>query len=175
RCLPPIVSRPDSARAERASGRASRFRPSFKKADAELIAVDPGQLAAAKRLAGRRKNQEEFLEVDSLDRVGDRELGSSDSGIQHHARLAPGAVDRNHLNINTAGKFDAIILASLNIYRHRNTTTSGNLGASLQTGIYCGAVTRTPQIRCPIHARRNANLLNTMETARRHGRRSGCD
>jgi hypothetical protein len=100
------------------------FRPDFEKTDPELVAVDPGQFAPAERLTGRRKNQEEFLKADAFDRVNDQQFGAACSCIEHYAALAPGAVDRNHLNVNTAGKFDAIALASLNIQRHGRTTTS---------------------------------------------------
>jgi hypothetical protein len=92
------------------------LQPGFEETDPELVAVDPGQFATAKRPTGRRKNQEEFLEADAFDRVGDRQFGAACSNIEHHAALAPGAVDRNHLNVDTMGKFDAIALSSLDIH-----------------------------------------------------------
>ena len=39
----------------------------FEEIDADLIAVDPGQLAAAVGQAGGRQQQEEFLEMQPLD------------------------------------------------------------------------------------------------------------
>ena len=114
------------------SGRFRWLGPDFEKTDPDLVTIDPGQFATAERPAGRRKNQEEFLETDALDPVNDRQFGSARSDIEHHATLGPGAVDRNHLNVNTAGKFDAITLPSLNTHRHNRTTTSRSSAATFK-------------------------------------------
>jgi hypothetical protein len=114
------------------SGRFRWLGPDFEKTDPDLVTIDPGQFATAERPAGRRKNQEEFLETDALDPVNDRQFGSARSDIEHHATLGPGAVDRNHLNVNTAGKFDAITLPSLNTHRHNRTTNSRSSAATFK-------------------------------------------
>ena len=44
--------------------------------DADLVAIDPGELAAPVGEAGGRQQQEEFLQVQALDRALDRQLGA---------------------------------------------------------------------------------------------------
>src|SRR5215813_12230159 len=69
---------------------------------ADLIAIDPGELAAAVGEAGRRQQQEEFLQVKALDRDLDGELGAHLRDVFHHAITAPSAVDSHHMRRDTA-------------------------------------------------------------------------
>ena|ERR1041385_8895333 len=61
---------------------------------ADLIPVDPGELAAAE-YAGRGELQEEFLQVEVGDRDLEFELGAGVARVQHEAVARPGAVDRD--------------------------------------------------------------------------------
>src|SRR6185437_4352372 len=57
----------------------------LEKNDPDLVAVDPGKLAAAIGEAGRRQQQEKFLQVQTLDRSLDGELGAGLGDIFHDA------------------------------------------------------------------------------------------
>src|ERR1700742_2835072 len=85
--------------------------------DADLVAVDPGQFAAAIGEAGGRQQQEEFLQMEPLDRSLDRELRTALRDVFHLALAPPGAVDAHHVRGNAALEGDALALATL--CRHR--------------------------------------------------------
>src|ERR1700748_1039691 len=80
---------------------------------ADLVAIDPGELAAAVGKAGRRQQQEELLQVKPLDGSLDGELGAGLGNVLHCAIAAPGAVDAHHMRRNPALEGDAIALAPL--------------------------------------------------------------
>src|SRR5712671_1665292 len=76
--------------------------------DTDLIAVDPGQLAAAVGQAGRRQQQEEFLQMQALDGSFNRELGASLGNVFHRAFAPPGSVDAHHMRSEAALECDAL-------------------------------------------------------------------
>src|SRR5258708_23931497 len=83
----------------------------FEEIDADLIAVDPGELAAAVRKTRGRQQQEEFLEVQTLDRALHRELGAGLGDVFHHTIGSPGTVDTHHVRREPAFECDAVTLA----------------------------------------------------------------
>src|ERR1700744_6245973 len=78
---------------------------------ADLVAIDPGQLAAAVGQPGRRQQQEELLQMEALDRALDGELGAGLGHVLHGAIAAPGAVDAHHMCRYSALEGDAVALA----------------------------------------------------------------
>ena len=79
--------------------------------DADLIAIDPGQFAAAIGQSGGRQQQEEFLQMQPLDRAFHRELCAGLGNVFHDAVAAPGAVDAHHVRGDAAFERDALALA----------------------------------------------------------------
>src|SRR3981081_2137608 len=79
--------------------------------DTDLVAIDPGQFAAAIGKSGRRQQQEEFLQMQTLDGTIDRQLGAGLGDVLHHTVAPPGAIDAHHVRGKTALKCDAIALA----------------------------------------------------------------
>src|SRR5215470_13824193 len=86
--------------------------------DADLVAIDPGELAAAIGKAGRRQQQEEFLQVQALDGTLDRQLGAGFGDVLHGAVAPPGAVDGHHVSRNAPLEYDPLAPASLDRVRH---------------------------------------------------------
>src|ERR1700689_1283534 len=68
----------------------------FKEIDADLVAVDPGQFATAIGETRGGQQQEEFLEMQSIDGAFDREFGAGLRNVFHRAIAPPGAVDAHH-------------------------------------------------------------------------------
>src|SRR6185437_8909118 len=83
----------------------------LQKTDAELFALNPGELAAAVGEAGGRQQQKEFLQVDAFDRTLHREFGARLRDVLHHAVAPPGAVDSHHMRVDSAFKHDAVARA----------------------------------------------------------------
>src|ERR1700738_4982705 len=79
--------------------------------DADLVAVDPTELAAAVGEAGGRQQQEEFLQVQALDGAVDREFGAGLRNVFHRAFTPPGAVDAHHMRGDPTLECDALALA----------------------------------------------------------------
>src|ERR1700682_1909974 len=80
----------------------------FEEIDADLIAIDPGQFAAAVGEAGGRQQQEEFLEMQPLDRAFDGEFRADLRDVFHDALAPPGAVDAHHMRADAALERDAL-------------------------------------------------------------------
>src|SRR3954469_17050700 len=76
--------------------------------DPDLIAIDPGQLAAPIGQPRGRQQQEEFLQMQALDRAFDRQLGAGLGNVFHYAVTPPGAVDSHHMRRKAALEYDSI-------------------------------------------------------------------
>src|SRR5580698_4959401 len=81
--------------------------------DADLVAIDPGQLAAAIGQARGRQQQEEFLQMQPFDGTLDGEFRTGLRDVFHLAIAPPGAVDAHHVRSEAALKRDALALAPL--------------------------------------------------------------
>src|ERR1700733_4234698 len=81
--------------------------------DADLVAIDPGQLAAAIGEARGRQQQEEFLQMQPFDGTLDGEFRTGLRDVFHLAIAPPGAVDAHHVRSEAALKRDALALAPL--------------------------------------------------------------
>src|SRR4029078_8524796 len=79
--------------------------------DADLVAIDPGQLAAAIGKAGGGQQQEELLELQALDGTFDAELRAGFRDVFHHALSAPSAVDTHHMRGDATFEYDALAFA----------------------------------------------------------------
>src|SRR5580693_8117716 len=79
--------------------------------DPDLVAVDPGELAAAIGKSGGRQQQEELLQMQSFDRALDGELRTGLGDVFHDAVAPPGAVDAHHVRGYPALEGDAFALA----------------------------------------------------------------
>src|SRR3977135_3569376 len=79
--------------------------------DADLVAIDPGQFAAAIGKPGGRQQQEEFLEMQTLDGTFDREFRAGFRNVFHRAFAPPGAVDAHHMRGYPALECDSLALA----------------------------------------------------------------
>ena len=64
--------------------------------DANLIAIDPGELAAPVRVSHSRKQQKKFLEGKTFDRAVDGQSSAGLRYILHGAGTPPSTVDCHH-------------------------------------------------------------------------------
>src|SRR5690242_15483354 len=83
----------------------------LEKTDADLFALNPGELAPAIGKASRRQQQEEFLQVQTFDRPLDRKFCAGLGDVLHHAVAPPSAVDSHHVRVDAALEGDAVALA----------------------------------------------------------------
>src|SRR2546423_4531467 len=74
--------------------------------DADLVAIDPGQLTAAVGEAGGRQQQEEFLQMQTLDGAFDGQLGPGLGDVFHDTFAPPGTIDAHHVRRITALECD---------------------------------------------------------------------
>src|SRR5947209_20409705 len=94
--------------------------------DADLVAIDPGQLATAIGKARRRQQQEEFLQMQALDGTFDRQLGTGLGNVFHGAIAPPGAVDGHHVSRDAPLEYDPLPPAPLRRVRHGWISRSSN-------------------------------------------------
>src|SRR5579872_3699549 len=85
----------------------------LEKIDSDLVAIDPGKFASAIGKPRRRQQQKEFLQVQSLDRALDCQLGPGLGNVFHDAIAAPRAVDAHHVRVKSALERDTLTSASL--------------------------------------------------------------
>src|SRR5882757_188981 len=100
-----------------ASGRLLLLVALFQKIDADLVAIDPCQLAAAIGQSCGRQQQEKFFQMQAFDRTLDSELGAGLGHIFHGAVAPPGAVDAHHVRGYAALK--CVTIAPASFRRHR--------------------------------------------------------
>src|SRR5215510_14344696 len=93
--------------------------------DPDLGAIDPGQLAAAIGKAGRRQQQEEFLQVNTLDGTFDGEFGPVLGNVLHGALAPPGAIDGHHVSRDAPLEHDTLAAASLDRTGHGSFPAPG--------------------------------------------------
>jgi hypothetical protein len=94
------------------------------KCRADLLAIDPGQLAATERQSCGRQQQEEFLEIDTLDRTLDDKACARLGHVHDAATAAPCAVNGHEPDRETALERDA---ASIWFFRgHRRFLGAGD-------------------------------------------------
>src|SRR5580698_761766 len=87
--------------------------PLLEEIDTNFLAIDPGQFAAPIGKAGRRKQQEELLEVQFADCSLDSYFGPVFGNIQQAARTTPRPVDRHHVGVVAPLEHDAFAKSSL--------------------------------------------------------------
>src|ERR1700732_3032419 len=109
--------------------------------DTDFFTGYSDQLASAICETGRRQKQEEFLQVQSFDRVLDLQPRAGLRHVNHPATAAPGAVDSHHENIDTTLKIDAFILS----HPEGHATILRRLQA-MKLIKRCSALARSPQI-----------------------------
>src|SRR3954464_13605605 len=74
----------------------------LEKVDADLVAIDPGELAASVRKSGGRQQQKKLLQMQSSHRAVDGQLGAAVGDVLHGALAAAGTVDTHHLGRDPA-------------------------------------------------------------------------
>src|SRR5215475_5177326 len=102
----------------------------FEEVDADLVAIDPSQLAAPVGQSGGRQQQKKFLEVQALDRALDGELGAGLGDVLHRALAPPGPVDSHHMGRYPALEDDAIAFASFGARCHASSLPTRIFAAS---------------------------------------------
>src|SRR6516165_4535465 len=83
----------------------------LEESDADLVAIDPGQLATTIGEPGGRQEQEKFLQVQAFDRSLDGEFRAGFRHVLHSAIAPPGAVDSHHMRRYPALEGDAVAVA----------------------------------------------------------------
>src|SRR4051812_31586615 len=90
----------------------------LEKVDADLVAIDPGELAAPVREPGGRQQQKKFLQMQAFDRAVDGQLGAAVGDVLHGAVAPPGAVDTHHLGRDPALENNPAVAALVRLHRH---------------------------------------------------------
>src|SRR5262249_7248373 len=80
---------------------------------ADLVAIDPGKLAAAVGQTGGGPEKGEFPQMKSLDGTLHGELGAGLGAVLHGAVAPPSAVDPHHVSGDPAFEGDTFALAPL--------------------------------------------------------------
>jgi hypothetical protein len=83
----------------------------FEEVDANLIAIDPGELAAPICFSHGRKHQEKLLHGKALNRTVDRKSSAGIRHILHCAGPLPSPVDRHHVRGKSPLKYDTMCFA----------------------------------------------------------------
>ena len=92
----------------------------FEEKDANLIAIDPGELTAPVRVSHSRKQQKKFLEGKTFDRAVDGQSSAGLRYILHSAGPPPSTVDGHHVGGKSPLKYDTLCLPEF----HLNQTSS---------------------------------------------------
>jgi hypothetical protein len=89
----------------------------FDETDANLIAIDPSQLANAGMLSHGRKHKEKLFQGKTLDRAADGQLSARLRNILYCARTLPRTIDRHHVRGEPALKYDTMCLAVFHLIK----------------------------------------------------------
>jgi len=87
----------------------------FEEKDANLIAIDPGELEAPVRVSHRRKQQEQFLEGKTFDRAVDGQSSAGLRYILHGAGPPPSTVDGHHVGGKSPLEYDTLCLPQFHL------------------------------------------------------------
>jgi hypothetical protein len=90
----------------------------FEETRADLVSIDPDQLAAAISQSRGGQQQEEFLEIETCHRTIDLQQDAALGNIQHGAVAAPGAVDSHDVNANPFSEIDSGALSEFSAHCH---------------------------------------------------------
>src|SRR3954463_10240235 len=90
----------------------------LEKVDADLVAIDPGELAASVRKSGGRQQQKKLLQMQAFDRAVDGQFGAAVGDVLHGAVAPPGAVDTHHLGRDPALENTPAVPALSRFHRH---------------------------------------------------------
>src|ERR1700687_4078566 len=107
----------------------------LQKANADLISVHPDQLATPEGRAGRREQQEEFLEVKTFHRAGYDQPCATHRHIDEMALAAPGAVNAHHQCVDGTFKRDTCAFAIAPCHRTLLSLLPGVRATRMPSGI----------------------------------------
>jgi hypothetical protein len=92
----------------------------FEEVDANLIAIDPSELAAPICFSHGRKHQEKLLHGKTLNRTVDCKSSAGIRHILHCAGPPPSTVDRHHVSGKSPLKYDTMCLALFHLNQSSN-------------------------------------------------------